>query len=163
MGFVTMAPIRLLLPADLDQVIEVYRDAVLSQAPGLYGREQVDAWAHHAERDPAVRQALGRGHGLVSCAEHNPAVVEAFALLEPADRLSLLYCRGRACRQGRGRQLVERLERHARGNGILRLRTEASQLSRPLLERLGWRVEGEERVMFAGAFFLRWRMIKSLS
>ena len=158
-----MALIRLLLPADLEQVLEVYRDAVISQTAGLYSPAQVEAWAGHAEGDPGVREALGRGHGLVSCAEHDPAVIEAFALLEPADRLSLLYCRGRSCRQGRGRQLLEQLEQHARRSGIRQLRTEASQLSRPLLERLGWQVESEERVTFAGALFLRWRMIRPLT
>ena len=159
----TMTPIRLLLPADLDQVVEVYRDAVLSQTPAFYSPEQVAAWASHAERDPDVREALRRGHGLVSCAAHDPALIEAFALLDPADRLSLLYCRGRSCRQGRSRQLVERLEQHARHCGIRRLRTEASQLSRPLLERIGWQVESEERLIFAGAAFVRWRMIRSLT
>jgi putative acetyltransferase len=158
-----MAPIRLLLPADLDQVLEVYRDAVLSQAPGLYSPAQVTAWAGNAERDPSVREALLRGHGLLSCAEQDPAVIEAFALLEPADRLSLLYCRGRSCRQGRSRQLLNHLELHARRTGIRQLRTEASQLSRPLLERLGWQVESEERLIFAGAAFERWRMIRSLT
>ncbi|MFM8604252.1 MAG: N-acetyltransferase family protein [Cyanobium sp.] len=157
-----MGPIRLLLPADLPQVLEVYRDAVLSQTPGLYSPEQVEAWAGHAERDPGVREALLRGHGVVSCAGHDPAVIEAFALLEPADRLSLLYCRGRSCRQGRSRQLLEELEQHARRIGIRRLRTEASQLSRPLLERLGWQVESEEKLIFAGAAFVRWRMIRNL-
>jgi len=45
---------------------------------------------------------------------------------------------------------------------VERLRTEASQLSRPLLERRGWRVEAEETVLFAGAWFQRWRMIREL-
>ena len=39
-----------------------------------------------------------------------------------------------------------------------RLRTEASQLSRPLLERRGWRVDAEETVTLGGVPFLRWRM-----
>jgi hypothetical protein len=43
------------------------------------------------------------------------------------------------------------------------LRTEASQLSRPLLERRGWRIEAEEEVLFAGVSFRRWRMIKALA
>jgi hypothetical protein len=54
------------------------------------------------------------------------------------------------------------LEHHATLQGIPRLRTEASQLSRPLLTRRGWRVVTEERVLFAGEWFERWRMIKDL-
>ena len=154
--------IRQLMPADEPQLIAVYRDAVLSQAVGLYGAAQIDAWAHHAERDPDVLTGLRRGYGLASCDTTDVGVIEAFALLDPIDRLSLLYCRGRSCRQGRGRRLVQALEAEAQRRHCRRLRTEASQLSRALLLRLGWRIEAEEQLIFAGQPFRRWRMIRDL-
>ena len=154
--------IRRLAAEDEPELIGVYRDAVLSQAPGLYGQAQIEAWAHHAGRDPDVLAGLRRGYGLASCDPSDPAVIEAFALLDPIDRLSLLYCRGRSCRQGRGRQLVQALEQEASRHRCRRLRTEASQLSSPLLLRLGWRIEAEEDLIFAGQPFRRWRMIKDL-
>ena len=154
--------LRQLTLEDEPQLISVYRDAVLSQAPGLYEHAQIEAWAHHAERQPAVRDALRRGYGLASCDAASPQLIEAFALLDPIDRLSLLYCRGRSCRQGRGGQLVVALEDQARRHDCRRLRTEASQLSRPLLLRLGWQIEAEEALSFAGQPFQRWRMIKDL-
>lgn len=156
-----MAELRLLRLEDLEAVLEVYRDAVLSQARGRYSAAQIQAWAGHAA-NPEVRQALQRGYGLVSVAANQPQRIEAFALLDPGDRLSLLYCRGSASRQGHGRALVRALETHARASGCPRLRTEASQLSRPLLERLGWQLEAEETVPFAGEPFVRWRMIRDL-
>jgi GNAT superfamily N-acetyltransferase len=91
-----------------------------------------------------------------------PSAVEAFALLDPMDRLALLYCRGRSSRKGLATRLVQSLEAHARRAGQSQLRTEASQLSRPLFERLGWRVEEEETILFAGQPFLRWRMRTTL-
>lgn len=157
-----MAVIRPLQPTDLQQVLAVYRDAVLSQAAGLYSRAQVVAWAAEASGNPAISEALGRGYGLVSCAAGSFASIEAFALLDPPDRLALLYCRGRSSRQGRGSALLAALEEHARAHGQRRLRTEASRLSRPLLERRGWRVEAPEDVIFAGLPFHRWRMIRDL-
>jgi hypothetical protein len=75
----------------------------------------------------------------------------------------LLYCRGRSCRQGRSTAILEALENHAREAGCSQLHTEASQLSRPLLTRLGWEIEAQEEVRFAGVFFIRWRMIKTLT
>lgn len=171
-----MSALRRLQPHDRDAVIAVYRDAVLSQAPGLYSPEQVDAWAHHAERDPAVLACLERGYGLASLGtgagggdpdRRAAATIEAFGILDPPvggeGRLALLYCRGRACRQGRASSLLSHLEEQARLQGSRLLRTEASQLSRPLLERRGWRVEREERLIFAGQPFLRWRMIRALT
>jgi GNAT superfamily N-acetyltransferase len=106
---------------------------------------------------------LRRGYGVVSCTGEDSGTIEAFALLDPPDRLALLYCRGRASRQGRATALLQALESHARQQGCLQLRTEASQLSRPLLERRGWRIEAEEEVLFAGVSFRRWRMIKALA
>jgi GNAT superfamily N-acetyltransferase len=164
-----MASLRLLQPSDVEQALAVYHDAVISQATAFYNPGQIQAWAEHGRRGELVREALTRGHGLVSCASvaalggQAPGEFEAFAVLDPLDRLSLLYCRGRSSRRGHGRTLVRALEDHARRVGCPRLRTEASQLSRPLLERLGWRVEAEETVRFAGATFERWRMIRDLS
>jgi putative acetyltransferase len=162
-----MPRLRLLQPADVEAALQVYRDAVICQASALYTPSQIQAWAGHAHQGEAVRQALLRGHGLVSCADDRPSEgpsdFEAFGLLDPMDRLSLLYCRGRSSRRGHGRALVQALEETARLAGCPRLRTEASQLSRPLLEGLGWWVEAEETVRFAGATFVRWRMIRDLS
>lgn len=157
-----MPLLRPLTPNDVEQALGVYADAVLTQATGLYEPRQIEAWAGHAQASPELRAVMMRGRGMVSCAEHDPAVVEAFAVLDPIDRLSLLYCRGRSSRQGRGKALLDALESIAREAGCRQLRTEASQLSKPLLLRCGWQVEAEETVPYAGELFTRWRMIKAL-
>lgn len=153
---------RWLAPGDGDEVAAVYWDAVISQAQGLYSEAQIRAWAQVA-REPSFRAILERGLGLASCSGSDPGSIEAFAVLEPGHRLSLLYCRGRASRQGRANALVDRLEQHARASGCAQLHTEASQLSRPLLQRRGWLTAATEDVIFAGLPFQRWRMIKPLT
>lgn len=150
------------MPADRDQLAAVYRDAVTSQTQGLYSPEQIEAWSQHAQRSDALDQALERGYGLASCDGSNPECIEAFGVLDPLQRLSLLYCRGRSCRQGRGSAILSALECHAWTQGCRQWHTEASQLSKPLLLRRGWQIEAEETVIFAGEPFQRWRMIKAL-
>jgi len=161
-----MAPdpfcIRPLRPEDGPQLEEVYHDAVVSQAPPYYSPDQVAAWAGHVLRPDGIRQAVARGHGLVSCDQPDGSVVEAFALLDPPQRLALLYCRGRSARQGRATALLRGVQRQAHLQGQTFLRTEASQLSRPLLEREGWLVEAEETAFYAGVAFQRWRMVRPL-
>jgi hypothetical protein len=154
--------LRELHPNDLDQVSAVYRDAVISQTQGLYSPAQIAAWSDHAHTSNAVRDALSRGYGLASCAENDPTRIEAFGLLDPIQRLSLLYCRGRSSRQGRSSAILRVLEHHAWHQGCRHWHTEASQLSKPLLLRLGWQIDAEETVIFAGEAFRRWRMIKPL-
>lgn len=161
-----MHRLRPLLPDDLSEIRQVYADAVLSQGAPLYSPAQLQAWAGHAGDAAALAIPLQEGFGLASTAPAPTAgqtTIEAFGLLHPPERLALLYCRGRASRQGRASTILRALEQHARQQGILRLRTEASQLSRPLLERRGWQVEEPETLLFAGAWFMRWRMIKVLS
>ena len=157
-----MSPLRLLTAADLPQLVEVYRDAVLSQTPPLYDRAQVQAWAEHASGSHALVAPLREGYGLASLGE-GTSTIEAFGILHPEDRLALLYCRGRSSRQGRAGVILSALEQRACSRGVARLRTEASQLSKPLLERCGWQIDAEETVLFAGIHFRRWRMVKALA
>ena len=155
-----MPPIRALTPADHSELVAIYGDAVSSQAPALYGDRQVRAWLSQLGGNGSLAAALSQGSGLVSCAESGE--IEAFAVMEPADRLSLLYCRGRSVRQGHATRLLNRLEALATSQGLAQLRTEASQLSRPLLLRRGWRVAWVEALLIDGTLFRRYRMGKSL-
>ena len=58
--------------------------------------------------------------------------------------------------------LLNQIEVDARESGVCQLRTEASQLSRPLLERRGWLVEAPETILIGGVPFERYRMVKLL-
>lgn len=154
--------LRALQSGDLPKLLSLYARAVRSQCPALYSPAQVEAWARHAHQSELVSQTICRGFTLVNPVQPGQGELAAFGVLEPLQRLALLYCDGRFSRQGRAGALLEALENHAQGCGAGQLRTEASQLSRPLLLRHGWQIEAEETVLFAGERFTRWRMIKPL-
>ena len=149
----TLRPIGL---ADAPLLREIYADAVESQAPGLYSDAQVRAWAALAWLPGVLDRTLAEGSGWISGDD------AAFAIRHPQERLSLLYCRGSAARKGHGSALLARIELEAQADGVQRLRTEASQLSRPLLERRGWRVVAPETISIGGVLFERYRMDKPL-
>ena len=130
--------------ADVPLLREIYADAVESQAPALYSREQVQAWAALAWLPGVLDRTLLEGTGWISGDD------AAFAIRHPQDRLSLLYCRGSAAGQGHASALLERIELDAVSEGVARLRTEASFLSRPhagapRLERCGPRTHHHRR------------------
>ena len=135
---------------------EIYADAIETQAVLLYTPEQVRAWAALAWLPGVLDRTLVEGHGWISGQD------AAFAIRDPKDRLSLLYCRGSAAGQGHASALLERIELDATSEGVARLRTEASFLSRPLLERRGWSVVAPERITIGGVAFERYRMDKPL-
>ena len=131
---------------------EIYADAIETQAVLLYTPEQIRAWAALAWLPGVLDRTLAEGHGWIS------GIDAAFAIRDPRDRLSLLYCRGQEARRGHGSALLAQIENDARADGVERLRTEASQLSRPLLERRGWLVVAPETITIGGVPFERYRM-----
>jgi putative acetyltransferase len=158
----TQPPLRPYRCSDLPALLALYANAVRSQCAACYSPQQVHAWSNYAQQQQAVAAAIGRGTTLVSPVAQGDGRLAAFGVLDPIDRLALLYCDGPWSRQGRASALLAALSAHAQSQGVVRLRTEASQLSRPLLLRHGWQLEAEETVLFAGVSFVRWRMIKSL-
>jgi GNAT superfamily N-acetyltransferase len=148
--------LRLIVPADAVLLREIYADAIESQASELYSDQQVKSWAALAWLPGVLDQTLMEGSGWISGGD------AAFAIRYPPDRLALLYCRGRAARQGHGKALLDRIEADAMADGVTCLRTEASQFSRPLFERRGWRLIAPETITIAGVPFERYRMHKAL-
>jgi GNAT superfamily N-acetyltransferase len=96
----------------------------------------------------------------VSCAANG--TIAAFAVREPADRIALLYCRPAHQHQGHAGRLLLALEQGARQEGIARLRTEASFLSRALFRRQGWQPSWQEELLINGIHFRRFRLHKPL-
>ena len=146
----------MIVPADAALLREIYADAIESQASELYSDQQVKSWAALAWLPGVLDQTLMEGSGWISGGD------AAFAIRYPPDRLALLYCRGRAARQGHGKALLDRIEADAMADGVTCLRTEASQFSRPLFERRGWRLIAPETITIAGVPFERYRMHKAL-
>jgi putative acetyltransferase len=143
---------------DFASVAAVYRDAVRMIAPGLYTTEQVEAWAAFAETDRDLRPLLAQGYRLVI--ENEPGGIDAFAVLDPADYVSLLY--SRVSRHGYAGRLLDALETEARRRGVSRVHTAASLISHPLFLRHGYQVDHLETVDRNGVSFDRYRMSKRL-
>ena len=148
-----MRPIR---PTDSPLLREIYVDAIQTQAPQAYSPDQIRAWATLALLPGLLDRTLEEGQGWIS------GIDDGFAIRYPANRLSMLYCRGRSSRQGHGTALLQAIERDAQRMGIQRLLTEASLLSRPMLEQRGWTVIAPEPFMIAGVPFVRFQMEKIL-
>ena len=148
--------LRRIAPEDQPLLREIYADAIESQAPLLYSEEQVRAWAALAWLPGVLDASFLDGSGWLTTDG------SAFAVRHPEERLSLLYCRGRASRRGHGSALLKQIEADALASGVRQLRTAASQFSRPLLERHGWLVEVPEMILIGGVPFERYRMVKLL-
>ena len=148
--------LRRIQSTDADLLRAIYADAIESQARGLYSEAQIHAWVSLAWLPGVLDRVFREGDGWIS------GDGAAFAMRQPPDRLALLYCRGRASRQGHGTALVKRIECDARAEGLLHIHAEASLLSRPLLERCGWQFVRFETFTVAGVPFTHHRMERQL-
>jgi|TARA_B000000441_G_C21745717_1_gene357555 hypothetical protein len=156
---VTCRRLRPLTQADHFVVREIYADAIESQGVGLYSPVQISAWAALAWLPGVLDRPLLEGSGWLSIENDE---VEAFALRYPADRLALLYCRGRSVRCGHATALLLKVESEALHEGYEVLVAEASLYSHPLLLKCGWTVKGQEVIQIGGVNFDRYRMEKKL-
>ena len=148
-----MRPIQ---PTDSPLLREIFVDAIQSQAVQTYSPEQIRAWSTLAWLPGLMDRTLEEGQGWIS------GIDDGFAIRYPANRLSMLYCRGRSSRQGHGSALLKAIEGDAKQMGVKRLQTEASLLSRPMLERRGWMLIAAEPFPIAGVPFLRHQIEKIL-
>ena len=149
--------VRRLNSNDHDALVEIYRQAVLGSTAQLYSEAQQWAWA---EQSNTLRSLLPEGEGWVISNQRDEPI--AFSLRYPADRLALLYCYPGAQRQGCARRLINAIEQSAKADAVTALRTEASLISKPLFERLGWQVSWREELRIGGVPFQRFRMHKQL-
>lgn len=152
------APIREYRPSDLPEVAAVYRDAVRAIAPGLYTPAQVAAWAAFADHPRDLAAMFAQGYRLVI--ENDSGGLDAFAVLDPADYVSLLY--SRVSRRGHAGRLLDALETEACRRGVARVHTAASLISHPLFARRGYAIDYAETVERHGVSFDRYRMSKAL-
>ena len=130
--------IRRYTPDDAEAIAQVYRRSVTETAIGKYTPEEVEVWASYADEVEEIRYRLAEGLTLVT--EAGGGIV-AFGQLKPIDHISFLYTLKEYSRMGIATGIYNRLEEHAVTKGAERLTTDASRISRPLFERLGFKLE----------------------
>ncbi len=129
----TAVSFRPYLPADAARCAEIFRDAIEITAADDYDEDQRAAWAARADDEDSFGAKLAGQLTIVATLE---GFVVAFASLKGVDELDMLYVDPAAGRQGIGSALVDAVERLARARGAKRLVAQASDVSKPLFERL---------------------------
>jgi putative acetyltransferase len=147
------------LAADAARCAAIFRDAIEFSAADDYDDDQRAAWAARADDEAAFGLKLAGQLTIVATIE---GFVVAFASLKGADRLDMLYVDPAAGRQGVGAALVDALTRLAKSRGATRILTEASDVSKPLFERMGFRAERRSLVQLDDQWLAHTTMMKPL-
>jgi putative acetyltransferase len=147
--------IRRFEPADLDEILRLFRDTVRTVNRRDYSAEQVAAWAPDAPDREAWLARLAAPWTLVA---PESGVIVGFGQLRPDGRVDLLYVHADHQRRGIGRLLVERMVELAQTEAMQTLTVEASITARPFFERQGFVTVTAQQVHRRGVGFVNYLM-----
>jgi len=127
--------IRRYRPEDAEAISDLYRNSVTEIGIERYSQAEVEAWASYADEIEELRHRLAEGLTLIAECGGRMA---AFGQLKPANRVEFLYTLKDFSRMGIATLLYGRLEEAAVASGSRVLHTDASRISRPLFEKMGF-------------------------
>jgi putative acetyltransferase len=127
--------LRPMLPADAPVLADIFRASIEGLTGEDYSPDQQNAWMSAADYDADFGKRLLGGLTLVATLHHSPV---AFASLEGADRIHMLYVHPAVGRQGVATMLIDALEKLAGGRGVERLTADASDTARQFFSQRGY-------------------------
>jgi putative acetyltransferase len=141
----------------------LYADAVRAAGPVHYDAAQVEAWAAFAN-EPRFRQFVLDPLTLVAedTRAGDESGITGFTGLRADGHVTALYVRPDRMRRGIAAALLFAVVERTEAQGLRRLTTDASKVSRPVFARHGFRVEAVERVERRGAALECTRMVRDL-
>jgi putative acetyltransferase len=151
--------IRLYVPHDIDDLMELFRDSVRQVASKDYSPAQVQAWApDELDRDLWLERRGSRPTWVAVI----DGRIAGFTDLEPDGHVDMMFVHP----DFQGRRVASSLLRHAEAEavdlGLKRLFTEASITAKPFFERRGFRELAEQQVSVRGQVLTNYRMEKLL-
>ena len=150
--------LRPYLPADAKRCAEIFRLSIEELAADDYDEAQREAWASRADDEAAFGAKLAGALTLIATID---GAIAGFASLKGGE-IDMLFVDPEFARQGAGRTLVEALSKLAQARGAQRLTAEASDVARPLFERLGFVAQKRNLIGVGDQWLANTTMTKSL-
>jgi putative acetyltransferase len=152
--------LRPYLPADAKRCAEIFRLSIEELAADDYNEQQREAWASRADDEKAFGAKLAGELTLLAMID---GAVAGFVSLKGVDEIDMLFIDPEFARQGVGRTLVDALTKLAEARGAKRLTTEASDVAKPLFERLGFTAQQRNLVRIGDQWLANTTMTKALA
>lgn len=145
--------------SDLLNVVEVYRESVMSIGPEQYNEDQVKVWSSFPDDFDDFNNLLYSGHTYI--AEFNNKLI-SFGTLNPIDHIAFIYTLGNYSKKGIASSIYFKLEQIAIQNGVFEIYTEASKIAKSFFVKVGFEIAEKEIAIRKELEFERYKMIKKL-
>ena len=139
--------LRPMLPADGPVLADIFRASIEGLTGEDYDEEQQAAWASSADDEAAFAARLAKELTLVATLQGAPV---AFASLEGAGKIDMLYIHPSVAGQGVATMLLDALEKLATARGAERLTTDASDTAREFFRARGYVAQHRNTVLRGG-------------
>ncbi len=144
---------------DLDQILNVFNQAVRNTALKDYTKEQIDAWsASSLERDRWSQKIVHQE--VYAVLEDNKII--GFSSLENKNYIDLMYVHPSYLGRGIAKFLLSKIEGLAKGYGTQIIKTDVSETAKPFFERMGFVVERKNEFDLRGVLIHNYAMKKEL-
>ncbi len=152
--------LRPYLPADARRCAEIFRSSIEELAAEDYDEQQREAWASRADDEAGFSARLEGALTLLAVID---GLVAGFASLKGGEEVDRLFVDPEFARQSVGRTLVDALTKLAEARGAKRLTAEASDVAKPLFERLGFTAQQRNLVGVGDQWLANTTMAKTLA
>jgi len=152
--------VRAYSKADLQALRQIYISSIQELGHEHYSPDQIQAWAGFADDADAFSGWLDKSIVFVAVDSHGSPI--AFGGLELPSRISCLFVSPHVARRGVGSLLVEHLLSLDLDPTPTLYTTEASELSKQLFEKFGFRVKEIENTKISDVAFTRYAMHKHI-
>jgi putative acetyltransferase len=147
--------------SDAPHLGEVYIRAIKGLAPRGYTSVQVQAWAARVTSVDETHERCSDGR-LALVATDDADTPIAFIDLEDDGHIDMMFCVPEWAGRGIASALYGEIEAAARGRGIARLHTEASEITRPVFGHWGFRLLHRNDMEVEGVAIHNYAMEKRL-
>ena len=151
--------LRPYVPADARRCAEIFRSSIDELAADDYSDDQREAWASRADDEAAFGKGLSAMLTLIALVDGEPA---GFASLKGTDVIHMLFVAPDHAREGVATALLDALTKLAAARGAKRLTVEASEVAKPLFDKLGFTAEKRNVVNVNGEWLANTTMTKTL-
>jgi putative acetyltransferase len=144
---------------DLEQILNLFRECVLTVCRADYSEAQLMAWASASSNTERWIRKIRNQFFIVAL---NKETIVGFASLEGSDKIDLFYVHKDFQRLGVADELFSALLQRAEKNGAKELRSDVSKTAKGFFERKGFNVIVSQSVERGGVTLDNFQMIKVL-
>ena len=144
---------------DTKQIINLFRETILTVNLGDYSEKQVEVWANSITNAEVWKKRLEESFTYVAVIDKQ---IVGFGNLNKKSEVNLIYIHKDYQRQGIASKLLAQIEKNAKSMFLTEMFTEASITAKPFFELQGYKVLKKQTKNLKGTDFVNFIMKKNL-